>query len=59
MIYLNNLFPIEDYLPITLEVHKYKIITLSFSYDMVYLYTIDAGSNIFVWKWVDEVTEKY
>lgn len=23
------------------------------------LYSIDAGSNVFVWKWVTELTENY
>ena len=26
---------------------------------MQYLYSIDAGSNLFIWKWTEEVTEKY
>ena len=26
---------------------------------MAYLYTIDAGSNLFIWKWVNETTTAY
>lgn len=26
---------------------------------MEYLYTVDKGGNLFVWKWVEEVSEKY
>lgn len=44
----------------TLEVHKYKILGASYSKDMNYIYTIDSGSNIYVWKWVEEnLTEAY
>ena len=59
MIFLNNLFPIEGYLPITLEAHRYKVISTSFSHDMSYLYSIDAGSNLMVWKWINETSENY
>lgn len=54
LIYLNNLFPIRDYLPICLEVHRYKIISVSYSHDMVYLYSTDSGGNLFIWKWTEE-----
>ncbi len=44
----------------TLEVHKYKILGACYSKDMNYIYTIDSGSNIYVWKWVEEnLTEAY
>lgn len=60
IIYINNLFPIPDYIAMTLEVHKYKILGASYSKDMNYIYTIDSGSNIYVWKWVEEnLTEAY
>lgn len=26
---------------------------------MAYLYSVDQGSNLFVWKWVEETTEAY
>jgi hypothetical protein len=26
---------------------------------MEYLYSLDAGSNLFIWKWIDETTEAY
>lgn len=60
MIYINNLFPIPEYIAFTLEVHKYKIIGASYSKDMQYIYTVDTGSNVYVWKWVeDSLTEGY
>jgi hypothetical protein len=44
----------------TLEVHRYKILGASYSKDMKYIYSIDTGSNIYVWKWVeDNLTEGY
>lgn len=44
----------------TLEVHKYKILGASYSKNMDYIYSIDAGSNIYIWKWVqDNLTEGY
>lgn len=55
MIYINNLFPIEGFIPITLEVHRYKILGVSIASEkMEYLYSIDSGSNIYVWKWINE-----
>jgi hypothetical protein len=59
IIFVNNLFPIQDYIPITLEAHRYNITAASFSHDMKYLYSFDAGSNLFVWKWIEETTEAY
>ena len=44
----------------SLEVHRYKILGAAFSTSMDYLYTVDGGSNIYVWKWVQEnLTESY
>lgn len=60
IVYMTNLFPIPDFMAITMEVHRFKIIAIHYSYDMKYLYTFDEGSNIYVWKWVnDNLTEKY
>ena len=60
MIYLNNLFPIPGYIAMSFEVHRYKILGASFSTQMDYIYSIDSGSNIMVWKWVeDNLTEGY
>lgn len=60
LIYINNLFPIPDYIAMILEVHKYKILGASYSKNMDYIYSIDAGSNIYIWKWVqDNLTEGY
>lgn len=57
---MNNLFPVDGYVAISLEVHRYKIIGMHFSYDMKYIYTIDSGSNVYVWKWVtDYLTDGY
>lgn len=31
-----------------------------YSHDMKYIYSIDSGSNVFVWKWVtDHITDGY
>lgn len=59
IIYLNNLFTIHGYLPVTLEVHKYKIVSVYFSTDMQYIYSIDSGSNVYVWKWTNQLTQNY
>ncbi len=60
IIYLNNLFPIPDYVALSFEVHRFKIIGVHFSHDMKYLFSVDSGSNIFVWKWVtDHITDAY
>ena len=56
IIYFNNIFPIEGYLPISLEVHRYSIIGVEFTNDMKYVYSVDSGSNIYVWKWTSELT---
>ena len=33
---------------------------MNFSWDMKYIYTIDSGSNVYVWKWVtDYLTDGY
>ena len=53
VIFLNNLFPIEGYMAITFEAHRYIVISTSFSHDMAFMYSIDAGSNLIVWKWVE------
>ena len=26
---------------------------------MTYLYSLDSGNNLFVWKWINETTEAY
>ena len=45
---------------ISLEVHRYKIVGMYYSYDMKYIYSIDSGSNVYVWKWVtDYLTDGY
>lgn len=44
---------------ITFEAHRYKVVSTSFSHDMAYMYSIDAGSNLIVWKWIEDTTEKY
>ena len=60
IIYMNNLFSIEGYVAISLEVHRFKIIGLFYSLDMKFIYSIDSGSNIYVWKWVtDYLTDTY
>lgn len=60
IVYMNNLFTVENYIAISLEVHRYKIIGMYFSWDMKFIYTIDSGSNIYVWKWVtDHITDGY
>jgi hypothetical protein len=59
VIFVNNLFPINGYIAITLEAHRYKILATYFSHDMKYLYSLDAGSNVFVWQWIEETTEAY
>lgn len=57
---MNNLFPIDGYLAMTFEVHRYKILGVTFSAKMDYMYSVDSGSNIYVWKWVqDNLTEGY
>ena len=57
---MNNLFSVEGYIAISLEVHRYKIIGLYYSTDMKYIYSIDSGSNLYVWKWVtDYLTDGY
>ena len=43
IIYINNLFPVEGYMAISLEVHRYKSVGLSYSHDMKYIYSIDSG----------------
>jgi len=53
IIFVNNLFPIPGYMAISLEAHRYKIVATAFSHDMKYLYSIDAGSNLMVWKWIE------
>lgn len=60
MIYVTNLFTIPNYVPITFEVHRSKILGIECSEDMKSVYTFDEGSNIYVWKWVDdEITDAY
>lgn len=60
IIYMNNLFPIEGYIAFSLEVHRYKIVGMYYSQDMKYVYSVDSGSNLYVWKWVsDYLTDGY
>ncbi len=60
MIYLNNLFRIEDYMALSLEAHRYKVISMHFSPEMDYLYSWDSGANLYIWKWVsDYLSEAY
>ena len=60
IIYMNILFPLEGYIAMTFEVHRFKILGISFSPKMDYMYSVDSGSNVYVWKWVQEnLTEGY
>ena len=40
--------------------HKYPIVDAFFqNQDMKYLYSLDKGGNLFVWKWVEDRSEAY
>ena len=53
VIFINNLYPLPEYTAVSLQAHRFTIIGTFFSHDSQYLYTIDAGNNLFAWSWTE------
>lgn len=58
-IYLNNVLPIKDYIAMSFDVHRHKIVGCFFDYSLEYMYSVDKGGNVYVWKWVNDLTDGY
>lgn len=59
-VFLNNVLSVPDYVALSFDVHRYRLVQCFFDQEMQYLYTCDRGGNVYAWKWVtDVITEEY
>lgn len=59
-VFLNNVLSVPDYVALSFDVHRFRLVDCFFDQEMRFMYTCDRGGNIYVWKWVtDIISDEY